>query len=65
MVIPFSYIVMWVSIFGNGAIDRIRSGDAAFEATLAAPEQGYLAARSTRAPRSSSAWRPSWGCSST
>ena len=42
MVIPFSYIVMWVSIFGNSAIDRIRSGDAAFgEATLAAPEQGF------------------------
>ena len=28
MVIPFSYIVMWVSIFGNSAIDRIRSGAA-------------------------------------
>ena len=28
MVIPFSYIVMWISIFGNAAIDRVRGGDA-------------------------------------
>lgn len=42
MIIPFSYIVMWVSIFGNSAIDRIRSGDTVFgEATLAEPEQGF------------------------
>lgn len=27
MVIPFSYIVMWISIFGNAAIDRVRNGD--------------------------------------
>jgi choline/glycine/proline betaine transport protein len=32
MVIPFSYIVMWISIFGNAAIDRVRSGDADFAA---------------------------------
>ncbi len=30
MVIPFSYIVMWISIFGNAAIDRVRGGDAEF-----------------------------------
>lgn len=30
LVIPFLYIVMWVSIFGNAAIERIRSGDAEF-----------------------------------
>lgn len=30
LVIPFSYIVMWISIFGNAAIDRIRGGDAEF-----------------------------------
>ncbi len=42
MLIPFSYIVMWVSIFGNSAIDRIRSGDTAFgELTAARPEQGF------------------------
>ncbi len=30
MVIPFAYIVMWVSIFGNAALDRVRGGDADF-----------------------------------
>ncbi len=30
MVIPFTYIVMWISIFGNAAIDRVRGGDTAF-----------------------------------
>ncbi|WP_299923033.1 choline BCCT transporter BetT [uncultured Nocardioides sp.] len=30
MVIPFSYIVMWISIFGNAAIDKVRNGDDAF-----------------------------------
>ena len=30
MVIPFAYIVMWVSIFGNAALDRVRGGDEAF-----------------------------------
>jgi len=30
MVIPFSYIVMWISIFGNAAIDKVRGGDAEF-----------------------------------
>jgi choline/glycine/proline betaine transport protein len=30
LVIPFLYIVMWVSIFGNAAIERIREGDAGF-----------------------------------
>jgi choline/glycine/proline betaine transport protein len=32
MVIPFSYIVMWISIFGNAALDRVRGGDDAFAA---------------------------------
>lgn len=42
LIIPFSYIVMWVSIFGNSAIDRVRSGDAAFgQLTLDHPEQGF------------------------
>ena len=27
MVIPFSYIVMWISIFGNAAIDKVRNDD--------------------------------------
>ena len=30
MIIPFSYIVMWISIFGNAAIERVRGGDADF-----------------------------------
>jgi choline/glycine/proline betaine transport protein len=30
MVIPFAYIVMWVSIFGNAALERVRGGDDAF-----------------------------------
>ncbi len=30
MVIPFCYIVMWISIFGNAAIDRVMGGDADF-----------------------------------
>lgn len=30
MVIPFLYIVMWISIFGNAAIDKVRGGDDAF-----------------------------------
>ena len=30
LIIPFSYIVMWISIFGNSAIEVIRDGDVAF-----------------------------------
>ena len=42
MVIPFSYIAMWISIFGNSAIDRVRSGDAAFgELAMNTPERGF------------------------
>ncbi|WP_369822269.1 BCCT family transporter [Saccharomonospora sp. CUA-673] len=42
LVLPFSYIVMWVSIFGNSAIDRIRSGDADFgQLAMNTPEQGF------------------------
>ena len=42
MIIPFSYIVMWISIFGNAALDRIRGGDDAFaDAALASPEAGF------------------------
>ncbi|MDN5755361.1 MAG: choline BCCT transporter BetT [Arthrobacter sp.] len=35
MVIPFSYIVMWVSIFGNAALSRVRGGDTEFADTAA------------------------------
>ena len=42
MIIPFSYIVMWISIFGNAALERIRGGDDAFaDAALASPEAGF------------------------
>ncbi|HZJ07750.1 MAG TPA: choline BCCT transporter BetT [Nocardioidaceae bacterium] len=42
MIIPFTYIVMWISIFGNAALDRIRGGDDAFaDAALASPEAGF------------------------
>ncbi|MFV0459810.1 MAG: choline BCCT transporter BetT [Actinomycetales bacterium] len=42
MIIPFSYIVMWISIFGNAALERIRGGDTAFaESAAASPEQGF------------------------
>ena len=30
MIIPFSYIVMWICIFGNAALDEIRSGNQEF-----------------------------------
>ncbi len=43
MIIPFSYILMWISIFGNAALDEIRSGNVGFtEAASAAdgPDQG-------------------------
>lgn len=44
MIIPFTYILMWISIFGNAAIDRIRGGDRAFaDAALASPESGFYA----------------------
>jgi len=44
MIIPFSYVVMWISIFGNAAIERIVSGDAAFaQEALASPEAGFYA----------------------
>jgi choline/glycine/proline betaine transport protein len=38
MVIPFAYIVMWVSIFGNAAIDRVRTGN---DQEFAAAAQEY------------------------
>ena len=44
LVLPFTYVVMWISIFGNNALDLIRSGATDFaQKTAAAPEQGlYL-----------------------
>jgi choline/glycine/proline betaine transport protein len=42
LIIPFTYIVMWVSIFGNSAIDVIRDGNVAFgEQTIENNAQGF------------------------
>lgn len=42
LTIPFVYILMWVSIYGNSAIDLIRGGDAGFgERTVLSPEGGF------------------------
>ena len=44
IIIPFSYILMWVSIFGNSAIDIVRGGDQAFgQLAMNTPEQGFYA----------------------
>lgn len=44
LTIPFSYIVMWVSIFGNSAVKQIVDGDKAFgELATSSPEQGFFA----------------------
>ncbi|MBL8928603.1 MAG: BCCT family transporter [Kineosporiaceae bacterium] len=42
MIIPFSYVVMWISIFGNAALDRIRGGDTQFaDDAFASPATGF------------------------
>ncbi|MEE6273689.1 choline BCCT transporter BetT [Georgenia sp. MJ206] len=42
LLIPFSYILMWVSIFGNSAIEAIRNGNAAFgQLAMNTPERGF------------------------
>jgi len=42
LIIPFTYIVMWISIFGNSAIDVIRDGNTEFgQATIDNPAQGF------------------------
>ena len=44
LIIPFLYVLMWVSIFGNSAIDLVRSGNAGFgQAAMNQPEQGFYA----------------------
>lgn len=43
LTIPFFYIIMWVSIFGNSAVKRIRDGDSAFgKNAVDSPEQGFF-----------------------
>ena len=42
LTIPFVYILMWVSIYGNSALEIIRSGDAEFGVeTVLNPEGGF------------------------
>jgi choline/glycine/proline betaine transport protein len=42
MIIPFTYVLMWVSIFGNSAIDIVRSGDKDFgRIATSQPEHGF------------------------
>ncbi len=42
LIIPFLYILMWVSIFGNSAIELVRSGNDQFGQTaMNQPEQGF------------------------
>lgn len=42
LTIPFVYIFMWISIYGNSALDLIRNGDKEFgEATMLNPEGGF------------------------
>lgn len=44
MVIPFTFILLWVSIFGNSALARIRGGDEEFSDLAGASyEQGFYA----------------------
>ncbi|HWC22301.1 MAG TPA: choline BCCT transporter BetT [Flexivirga sp.] len=43
LTIPFLYIIMWVSIFGNSAVKRIRDGDGSFgKRAVNSPEQGFF-----------------------
>src|SRR3712207_9250465 len=42
MIIPFSYIVMWISVFGNSAIERIRRSE---EHTSELQSRQYLVCR--------------------
>ena len=43
LTIPFSYIVMWISLFGNSAVQRIREGDVDFgELAVNSPEEGFF-----------------------
>lgn len=42
LVLPFTYIVIWVSIFGNAAIGQVRKGDVDFgEIAMNMPEHGF------------------------
>jgi choline/glycine/proline betaine transport protein len=67
LIIPFTDILMWISIFGNAALDRIRGGDDAFaDAALASPRRASTRCwRTTPFPAWSSPSRSSLAFSST
>ncbi|WP_043484574.1 choline BCCT transporter BetT [Arthrobacter sp. SPG23] len=42
MTVPFLFILLWISVFGNSSIDLIMNGNAAFgEAAMSYPERGF------------------------
>jgi len=42
LVVPFTFTLIWISIFGNSAIDSVRSGNAEFgETAMNIPEHGF------------------------
>jgi choline/glycine/proline betaine transport protein len=42
LIIPFTYIVVWISIFGNSALDIVMNGDDEFgQLAMNQPEQGF------------------------
>lgn len=44
MVIPFMYVLMWIGVFGNAAIDLVRNGGGDFGwRTIEVPEYGFYA----------------------
>ncbi|HYO41043.1 MAG TPA: choline BCCT transporter BetT [Nocardioidaceae bacterium] len=44
LILPFTYTVMWVTIFGNAAIDQVRQGNTDFgELASSSPENGFYA----------------------
>lgn len=42
MTVPFAFILLWISIFGNSALDIVRGGNAEFgEAAMNTPERAF------------------------
>ncbi|GHD05079.1 choline BCCT transporter BetT [Zhihengliuella salsuginis] len=42
LVVPFAFIALWISIFGNSALDVVRSGNGAFaDIAINQPEQAF------------------------
>ncbi len=42
LVVPFTFILIWISVFGNSALDIVMNGNAAFgETAMAQPERAF------------------------